>query len=82
MHKGLLALGSVLLIISGGNDLTVRSQAADNWFNETSFAALNIRSIGAFKLFSGIIALSFAGSNNKEIGKAIKSLSDKKTWKS
>ena len=82
MHKGLLALGSVLLIISGGNDLTVRSLAADNWFTETSFAALNIRSIGAFKLFSGLIALSFTGSNNKEIGKAIKSLSDKKTWKS
>ena len=82
MHKGLLALGSILLIISGGQDLSVSSQAAENWFNETSFQALNIRSIGAFKLFTGIIALSFTGSNNKEIGKAISSIKDKKTWKS
>ena len=82
MHKGLLALSSTLLIISGGTDLTVSSEAADgNWFNESSFMAINIRSIGAFKLFSGLIALSFAGNNTKEISKSISSISDIKTWK-
>ena len=82
MHKGLLTLASTLLIISGGSDLTVSSAASEgNWFNETSFMAINIRSIGAFKLFSGLIALSFTGSNTKEIRKSISSIYDIKTWK-
>ena len=59
MKNLLIVLASAFLIISGSEDLTARSQGASSWANETSFAALTIRSIGGLKVGIGILALSF-----------------------
>tara|TARA_B100000700_G_C14480215_1_gene594758 strand:+ start:118 stop:450 length:333 start_codon:yes stop_codon:yes gene_type:complete len=58
MKNIFIVLGSAFLIISGGADLSARSQGASSWEYETSFAALTIRSIGGLKIGLGILALS------------------------
>ena len=63
MKNLLIVLASAFLSISGSEDLTARSQGASSWANETSFAALTIRSIGGLKVGIGILALSFIKSS-------------------
>ena len=63
MKNFFIVLASVFLIISGAEDLSARSQGASSWANETSFAALTIRSIGGLKVGIGILALSFIKSS-------------------
>lgn len=42
------------LVLSGTADISAQSQGADSWADETSFAALTIRSIGGLKVGIGI----------------------------
>ena len=58
MKNFFIVLGSTFLIISGGSDLSAKSQGASSWGYETSFAALTMRSIGGLKIGLGILALS------------------------
>ena len=52
----LFAIGSGVLIISGGSDLgaTSAGNRYGNYFDETSFVAIGIRSQGGLKLGLGI----------------------------
>ena len=58
-----LAAGAAVLVISSINDITSRSSPFSSWFDETSFAALQLRSDGFQKLGLGIAigALATAG---------------------
>ena len=59
----LFLAGSIVLIISGGLDLTVTSEGNKygTYFEETSIAAISIRSQGGLKLGLGIALLGVSG---------------------
>ena len=58
-----LAVGSGVLIISGGMDLSVTSEGNryGDYFDESSFAAIGIRSQGGLKLGLGLALLGITG---------------------
>ena len=76
----LFAIGSGVLIISGSLDLQATSQGNQygDYFDESSFAAIGIRSQGGFKLGLGIALLGASAAfidtqqQHRQIDEAIK----------
>ena len=76
----LFAIGSGVLIVSGGSDLGATSEGNryGTYFDETSFVAIGIRSQGGLKLGLGIALLGASVSfmdtqqNQRQINEAVK----------
>ncbi|WP_232199013.1 hypothetical protein [Synechococcus sp. WH 7805] len=66
--RALLAMGGVVLIWGSPGEIGTRSKGADSWEDETSFAALQLRALGALKMGAGLglLGASLAGVSNEQ----------------
>ena len=76
--RAFFAAAGAVLIFSSTGDISAQSKGASSWENETSFAALTLRSIGFLKLGLGLGALAgtMVGTvSSEQVGKRLDELS-------